>query len=380
MRIDGAPEVAEFFAGIGLVRLALEDAGFAVTWSNDYDANKHKVYSGHFGPAGEFVLGDIGQIRGADLPSGLALAWASFPCTDLSLAGDRCGLDRGESKAFWEFIRIIGELGERAPSVLALENVAGLATSRGGDDLRSAVRALNDLGYSVDVLTLDARQWVPQSRVRLFMVAARNAPGERDDRVSSLRPAWLQFVHQDSSLRTHAAVLTSPPLPVRGGFSALAERMADDDPRWWDVDRTARALESLSSVQAARLALLRQRRTPAYRTGYRRTRSGAAVWEFREDDIAGCLRTPRGGSSKQAVLCAGGGTVRVRWMTPLEYARLMGAGSYQLGHATDAQLIYGFGDAVCVPVVRWLAVNYLRLLVNGELDAVPSLRGGAVLG
>ena len=49
------------------------------------------------------------------------------------------------------------------------------------------------------------------------------------------------------------------------------------------------------------------------------------MWEIRSDDIAGCLRTARGGSSRQALVEAGHGELRVRWMTPREYARLQGA-------------------------------------------------------
>ena len=62
------------------------------------------------------------------------------------------------------------------PSVVALENVVGLATSHGGEDLSAAIAELNRLGYSVDVLTLDARRCVPQSRPRLFLVGAMEPP------------------------------------------------------------------------------------------------------------------------------------------------------------------------------------------------------------
>jgi DNA (cytosine-5)-methyltransferase 1 len=91
------------------------------------------------------------------------------------------------------------------------------------------------------------------------------------------------------------------------------------------------------------------------------------VWEIRPDDVAGCLRTARGGSSKQAVVQAGHGQVRVRWMTPREYARLMGAPEYRLDGLRRNQALFGFGDAVCVPVVTWLASHYLMPLLRGEL-------------
>src|SRR5690242_991244 len=52
------PRVAEFFAGIGLVRLALEMHGFQVVWANDVEPAKEQMYATHFGQH-EFILNDI---------------------------------------------------------------------------------------------------------------------------------------------------------------------------------------------------------------------------------------------------------------------------------------------------------------------------------
>jgi DNA (cytosine-5)-methyltransferase 1 len=60
-------------------------------------------------------------------------------------------------------------------------------------------------------------------------------------------------------------------------------------------------------------------------------------------------------------------------MTPLEYARLMGAGDYNLAGARINQALFGFGDAVAVPVVAWLAKHYLMPLLRGQLGAPPSV-------
>lgn len=124
-------------------------------------------------------------------------------------------------------------------------------------------------------------------------------------------------------------------------------------------------------MQRARIEELRTHEGIVYRTAYRRTRRGVAVWEVRRDDISGCLRTARGGSSKQAVVRLGNGSLQVRWMTPHEYARLMGADGYLLDSARTNQALFGFGDAVAVPVVRWLGENYLMPLLRGELAVPP---------
>ncbi|MGV9211065.1 DNA cytosine methyltransferase [Micromonospora sp. RB23] len=371
------PTAAEFFAGIGLVRLGLEDAGFEVTWSNDIEPAKKEMYEGHFrDPVGAHTYepGDIANVKGAQMPDDLALAWASFPCTDLSLAGARRGLAGSESGTFWHFVRVLEQMGDRRPSVVALENVVGLATSHGGEDLAAAIRALNDLDYSVDVLALDARRFVPQSRPRLFLVGALEPPADEPVPNSELRPDWLQAPFGDPSLRTHRTLLPAPPPPMTTGLTELADKVPSSSELWWDEQRQEAFVSSLSPIQAERLESLRKGRGLSRRTAYRRTRAGKPTWEIRPDDISGCLRTARGGSSKQAVVEAGQGKVRVRWMTPREYAKLMGAADYRLDGLRTNQALFGFGDAVCVPVVAWLGREYLMPLVRGELRSAESRR------
>jgi DNA (cytosine-5)-methyltransferase 1 len=371
---EGHIEVAEFFAGIGLARLGLERAGAKVVWANDFNSDKKTMYEGHFGiESTQFVECDIAAISAKSLPD-FHVAWASFPCIDLSLAGWRRGLQGEHSSAFWQFTRILTDMEDRRPPVVVLENVIGFATSHGGKDLTRAVRELNQLGYSVDVLTLDARRFVPQSRPRLFLVGALEPPTATADNVSELRPEWLQTPFDDAALTTHRALLPLPPPLLTEGLEAVVEIMRDDDERWWDARRTENFLSSLSSLQAERLKMLKDSGRTAHRTAYRRTRQGKPVWEMRPDDISGCLRTARGGSSKQAVVQVQRESVRVRWMTPLEYGRLMGAGEYNLEGVRTNQALFGFGDAVCVPAVAWLAREYVLPLVKGEVDRKNKLQ------
>lgn len=376
------PRVLEFFAGIGLARMGLESAGFHVAWSNDYEPAKKAMYDAHFAEGSDhaFALGDIGELSAADLPEGAALAWASSPCTDLSLAGTRAGLSGKQSGTFWHFTRLLRELGDERPGVVVLENVVGLATSHGGDDLVAAIREFNDLGYSVDVLVIDARRFVPQSRPRLFIVGAQNPPADHFEANPELRPEWLQWIHDDPMLRTHRAALPTPPAPMSHGLSEQVEELSLDDERWWDEQRTATFMASLSPTQSERVEHLMHGREVTYRTAYRRTRQGKAVWEVRPDEVAGCLRTARGGSSKQAVVRLGRGEVHVRWMTPREYARLMGAGDYDLSTVRTNQALFGFGDAVAVPVVSWLAENYLMPLARGKMAGNLSVEKERSLG
>ncbi len=351
---------AEFFAGIGLVRAALAESGVEVVWANDIHPTKARLYAANY-PSDHYVVGDVRGVRGADLPD-VDVATASFPCTDLSLAGWRRGLAGEQSGLFWEFARVLREMGPRRPAAVLLENVPGLATSRGGRDLRDAVSQLNDLGYSCDVFQVDARWFVPQSRPRLFIAGTPAPIGERPARPDEVRPPHLiEFARRHPVLRLHAAPLALPPLHRDSrNLADVVERLPAGDEGWWDRARTARFTASLSPLQAERLRHLRRGSSLTWRTAYRRTRGGVAVWEVRPDPIAGCLRTARGGSSKQALVEAGAGRVRVRWMTGREYARLQGVGDdFAFAGLSRNQVMFGFGDAVCVPVVAWIARAYL---------------------
>jgi DNA (cytosine-5)-methyltransferase 1 len=99
--------------------------------------------------------------------------------------------------------------------------------------------------------------------------------------------------------------------------------------------------------------------------GYKRIRSGKQVLELRFDKIAGCLRTPEGGSSRQLLVIYRNGCFETRLLTVREAARLMGAresyrivGSYNDGYKA-------MGDAVAVPAVRFLARHLLAPLADG---------------
>lgn len=360
-----AIQAAEFFAGIGLVREALQPLGIDVIWANDIEPDKENTYIRNHGDA-DFHLGDVREVVGTDLPRGIELATSSFPCVDLSLAGNRAGLRGKQSGMFWEFARVIREYPER-PSMLLLENVPGFATSHGGADLTRALKELNSLGYSCDIFAVDARHFVPQSRPRMFIVGVSNTVSfpvhlglpERSD----VRPEWIRSVYEKNKmLSLHWLELPSLPNPDVS-IADVLQRLSPSDARWWSEDQVRAFLQSMSPLQQRRLECLKNGPT-TWRTAYRRTRSGIAVWEARSDEIAGCLRTTGGGSSRQAVVQVGNGSVRIRWMTAREYASLMGAHDYELRGVSENKARFGFGDAVVVDVVRWIGKNYI----------VPALR------
>jgi DNA (cytosine-5)-methyltransferase 1 len=350
---------AEFFSGIGLVRMGLERAGWSVVFANDIDPDKCSIYRANFGPA-HLVQGDIRQVTSSMVPT-VELATASFPCIDVSLAGNRNGLNGTHSSAYWEFLRILRGMGRRRPESVLLENVVGLLTSNNGRDLRAIILSLNELGYGCDVLAVDAAHFVPQSRPRLFICARRHPPepGAWIMEPHGARPrAVVDFVLANQDLNwSHVPV---PPLPQRrADLRDIVERFEPGHAVWWDAPKKAHLYSQISPRHRRMLRIMMSARAYSYATVYKRVRPAGCRAELRNDGLAGCLRTPRGGSSKQFVIEAGFGAWRVRNMTAREYARLQGVpDSFKHGDSY-LKALFGYGDAVCVPVIEWIARNCL---------------------
>jgi DNA (cytosine-5)-methyltransferase 1 len=367
-------KVAEFFAGIGLMRVGLEKAGWKVVFANDIDRDKFDIYSSHFADRSPHIqLDDIHNLKPEQIPT-VALATASFPCNDLSLAGMRKGLQGKQSSAFWGFVRILDEMGSRRPPIVLLENVAGFLTSHEGRDFQAALLALNRLGYAVDAIIIDASRFVPQSRVRLFVIGVlsnSHAKWEIQDSLrfyeSDIRPkALAEFIF------THPEIVWNirrlPPLPKSHmSLPDIIENLPDDSDFWWDVKRRDYLINQMSEKHASQLQKMMGSRKWSYGTVFRRIRKGRSMAELRTDGLAGCLRTPRGGSGRQILVQAGYGKVKVRLLTACECARLMGANDFVVNVPLHKAL-FGFGDAVCVPVVEWIAQNYLNPLLQ-EINA-----------
>ena len=161
----------EYFAGIGLFRMGLEQTGWQVVFANDWSADRVQMYEGFFGDS--YQVRNVFDLTAEDIPHA-TLATCSFPCIDLSLAGKGEGIDGRHSGAFWGFHNLLREQGESAPPIVLLENVTGWLYSNGGNDFRITAKSLNDLGYFCDVFLLNALSFVPQSRPRLFMAGVRS--------------------------------------------------------------------------------------------------------------------------------------------------------------------------------------------------------------
>src|ERR1700729_640917 len=188
----------EFFAGGGMARAGLGES-WRCLFANDFDPKKVCTYETNWG-VGDIRREDVARLTVADLPAAVVdLAWASFPCQDLSLAGNYRGLGREQDNAptrsgtFWPFWKLMRGLVEasRAPRTIVLENVYGCLTSHGGRDFAAIAAALTELDYRFGAAVIDAVHFVPQSRPRVFFIAFR---GDRSTPASlsaeGPQPSW----------------------------------------------------------------------------------------------------------------------------------------------------------------------------------------------
>ena len=364
----------EFFAGGGMARAGL-GSNWNCLFANDLDPKKAATYAANWGDEDLFV-GDVATVKTSQLVGQADLAWASFPCQDLSLAGDYVGLNGSRSGTFWPFWNIMRVLLSegRGPRTIVLENVYGAITSNDGDDFRTIASAFSDAGYSFGAVVMDARLWLPQSRPRLFFLGVRgdlNIPtGFFDDIPNEWHPKALRDavseIPKDGKKRWMWWNMPSPPMRNQNFIDVIEEKPTNCT---WHTESETNYLVSLMSDRnfgKLQNAIFRTKEHSSRMIGgvYRRTRHGKQRAEIRFDDLAGCLRTPSGGSSRQTIMLIENGNVRSRLLSPREAARLMGlSDEYKLPDNYN-QAYHVCGDGVVVPAVRHLSENLINPILN----------------
>jgi DNA (cytosine-5)-methyltransferase 1 len=224
----------ELFAGVAGFGLAIERSGGKVLVQVEKDKNCLSVLEKHF-PNVERI-NDVKKANRTNLPDA-TLVCGGFPCTGMSVAGKRKGLDDEQSGLWWEFWRIIMEL---KPRYILIENVPGLFSSNGGRDFAILLAGLTGKlpevpekgwrnsgfgkgrsdAYHVAWRVLDSQfSGVPQRRRRVFIVGCLASSG--------INPAEILF--ESESLRWHpqkgrkkgkgtaATISANPPSRRNGG-------------------------------------------------------------------------------------------------------------------------------------------------------------------
>lgn len=367
------PRYAEFFAGGGMVSAALRGR-WSCAFANDIDPMKCDVYRANWG-ADALIAGDIRDVPTSALMQPIDLFWASSPCQDFSLAGKGLGLNGARSGVFLPWFEHVKTAVNSAfaPSIIAFENVTGLISRNGGRDFKHIISSFMSLGYSVGAVEIDAKYFLPQSRQRVFVIACRadiqidalvrkqpdgpfHTPRLRgfvDGLPRAMKSRWLWW-----SLPTPAPRQVELPdvfdaTPDSRFFSQIEVRklLAMMTPRTRDKIRQAQA-----SGQRRLGTLYRRGRPDAKGVVVQRA-------EVRFDGIAGCLRTPAGGSSRQTLLIVEGANIAARLLSTKELAGLMGLPPSYINPTNYNDAYRVAGDGVAVPVVEFLDKHlFSRLL------------------
>jgi DNA (cytosine-5)-methyltransferase 1 len=374
-------------------------AGMGPAWSclfaNDHSPAKARSYAANWGDD-HLACGDIQALTTDDLPGRADMAWASFPCQDISTAGRAAGIGSQDARKptrsalFWTFWDLMLELQKegRGPRTIVLENVQGLLTSSNGADFGALAAALHSAGMTFGAMLVDAREFVPQSRPRVFFVAVAKDQPIPDALVSDkadLRWANSSLLRAFGRLSPEIQeswVWWSLPAP-RLQMTSLSELIEDApaDAPMHAAEETTRLLDMMNDGNRAKVAKAKRAATesgfPSIGTIYRRTRSEDGIKvqraEVRFDGVAGCLRTPGGGSSRQILIRIDpDGRLGTRLMSSREMARLMGLpDAYVLpeGWTEAAHLL---GDGVVVPAVRHIVRHIIEPVVGARGRAVAA--------
>ena len=323
----------DLFAGIGGFRLAFEKFGGRCVFSSEWDKFAQESYRANFG---ERPQGDIAAIEARDIPDFDVLC-AGFPCQPFSLAGvskkNSLGrkhgfLDESQGTLFFEIARI---LKEKRPRAFLLENVKHLKNHDQGRTFAVIERTLAELGYSFRSEIINASDYLPQNRARIFIVGFRDP--EALERFSFPRPPAKKISLRD-----------------------ILEKKID--PRYRLSDKLWQYLQD-------------------YRKKHEKAGHG---FGYGLADLDGTTRTLSARYYKdgsEILIPVRGGNPRR--LTPRECARLMGyPGDFKIV-VSDTQAYRQFGNSVAVPVVTALA-GAMSEALRGEtrgrvlrtaIDSVP---------
>jgi len=289
-------KVASFFSGIGGIDLGFERAGMEVVFQCEILPFGQKVLRKHW--PNTLLTQDITKINGSDIPK-VDIFAGGFPCQDLSLAnqGKRKGLEGARSGLFYKYAELIKE---KQPRWVFIENVPGLLNSAKGEDFKIVISTLDEFGYGISWRILDAKFFgTPQRRRRAYIVASRGTLGA-------------------------AEVLFEPeanPITNRTGSRAKNFIASGND--------ESLPGSNLFSIQHAGIG--------------RRANAGPQGKGYRNDGETYTLDS-RGSSD---AVCKTDAPFRVRTAS-------------RLSSRLDGNRFRAIGNAVCVPVIEWIASRIIE--------------------
>lgn len=237
---------ASFFSGVGGLDLGFKRAGIHTTSLCEFNPYASAVLAERFPGIPNF--GDITKLTAEEIPD--AEIWSGgFPCQDLSIAGKRAGFAGSRSSLAFKFLELLGDMGERSPRWIVLENVAGLFTSNEGRDFIRLIHEISERGYAnLSWRILDAQHFgVPQRRKRAFIIASR---------VGSDCAQEVLFEPESGCGHSHAGAQISHPAAsgigsslARGGGNRESDSAAANTHRMREIAGVGSRLEHLQELE-----------------------------------------------------------------------------------------------------------------------------------
>lgn len=407
----------DFFAGIGGIRLGLEQAGHKCVGFCEFDKYARTAYKAMYDTEGEWENHDVRTVKPYDVPD--ADLWCfGFPCQDISVAGKQKGLQEGErSGLFYEIMRLLaGRRKEDRPRWLLVENVKNLLSIGNGFDFARLLLEVGGHGYSLQWDTLNSKDYgVPQNRERVFIIGylgnirgrevfpIRPADGENPCELNEITQgvADAQRIYDGGGLaRTLKgesggqggktglyAVKVLKPYGSTGGVCGF--KIAENKT---GIASTCAARDykgiSRHNGNAVVCAVLTPNREEKRQNGRRmkepgepsftltaQDRHGVAIAydeqnkNIRKDGTVGTLTCDGSSPKHNNRIIEFGSNVRIRRLTPREYWRLQGFPDEYFDKAkaagiSDTQLYKQAGNGVTVNVARAIGER-LREIENG---------------
>ena len=307
--------VGSLFSGIGGIDLGFEQAGFEIAWANDMDPAACKTYRHNF-PNAHLIEGDVCDVDPRALPD-IDVLVAGFPCQPFSIMGYRRGFKDPRGNLFFEISRFIDV---KRPRVVFLENVQNLMEHDNGKTFLVIYNTLAQFGYSVKYKVINATDVnIPQNRARIFIVA------------------FLDIEDCDRFAFPEALIL-----------EATIEDILDRSVRHDDIyyyGSSSRYFKELDAKIVDKTGI------------YRIDDSGAAM---RKWVICPTLKANMGTYPDRVPIIRD--DFGIRKLTPMECLLFQGfPPNYAFKGVSLMSAYKQCGNTVCVPVVRHLAENILRV-------------------
>lgn len=323
----------DLFAGIGGIRIAMQELGGKCVYSSEFDPQAQKTYFVNYG---EMPFGDITKESNKSfIPDNFDVLCGGFPCQAFSMAGKRLGFeDETRGTLFFEIEDI---LRRKHPKALFLENVKGLLIHKGGKTIKTILEHLDDAGYDVvPPETVNAMDFgVPQHRERVYIIGFR-----KDLHIDINKFKYPKPLTPEGSRARFIDVREKDPVPAKYYLSTQYVDTLIAHKARHEAKGNGFGYEIIKDDEVANAIVV---------GGMGRERN--LVIDMRQKDL-----TPT--TNIKGVVNTDG----IRRMTPREWARLQGFPESFKIVVADASAYKQFGNSVAIPAVKATAENELNLL------------------